>query len=94
MHLKVFEGVHRVLKKNGTFALWDVRIPQRFGSYKAFMVRLRVRLPDGETDAGYGVKWQPQDIEYFKELAYKTRFRVRNEFSRDEIFYLEMVKIQ
>jgi hypothetical protein len=58
------------------------------------MVRLRVRLPDGETDAGYGARWQPQDIEYFKELAYKTRFRVRNEFNRGEIFYLEMVKTQ
>jgi len=91
-HLKVFEEVHRVLKDNGKLLIWGVEIPKKFGDYKAFMVCLKVRLPNEETEAGYGVKWQAQDIEYFKELAQKTRFKVIAEWSQGEIFYLEMSK--
>ena len=91
-HLKVFKEAHRVLKDNGRFLLWDAKIPERFGDYKAFMVRLEVRLRDEEIEAGYGVKWQEQNIEYSRELAEKTRFKIINEWSRSEIFYLEMSK--
>ena len=91
-HLKAFEEAHRVLKDNGKLLIWDVRIPERFGDYKAFMVRLKVMLPNEHTEVGYGVKWQTQDIEYFKELAQKTRFKAIAEWSKGEIFYLEMSK--
>ncbi len=91
-HLKVFEETHRVLKVNGKLLLWDVKIPEKFGDYKAFMVRLKVRLPNEKIEAGYGVKWQEQDIEHFKKLAQKTMFEVTNEWIKDEIFYLEMSK--
>ncbi len=91
-HFKVFEEAHRVLKDKGKFLLWDVRIPQKRGNYKAFMVRLKIRLPNGETEAGYGVKWQKQNIEHFKKLAKKARFKIVNEWSKGEIFYLEMSK--
>ncbi len=56
------------------------------------MVRLKIRLPNGETEAGYGVKWQKQNIEHFKKLAKKARFKIVNEWSKGEIFYLEMSK--
>jgi len=91
-HLKVFEEVHRVLKDDGRFLVWDVKIPERHGDYKAFIVRLKVRLPDEEVETGYGVKWRTQNIEYFKELAQKTNFRIVNEWSEGEIFCLEMSK--
>jgi len=91
-HLKVFEEVHRVLKDRGKFLIWDVKIPKRIGDYKAFMIHLRVRLPHDEIEAGYGVKWQKQNIEHFKELAKKTKFKIKNEWIKDEIFYLEMSK--
>ena len=91
-HQKVFNEAHRVLKDNGKLLIWDVKIPERFGDYKAFMVRLKVRLPDEEIEAGYGVKWQEQNIEHFKELAQKTKFKIMNEWSKGEIFYLEMSK--
>jgi len=90
--LKVFEEAHRVLKDNGRLLIWDVKIPKKFGDYKAFMVCLKARLPNEEAEAGYGVKWQAQDVEYFKELAQKTRFEVITEWSQGEIFYLEMSK--
>lgn len=92
-HLKVFKEVHRVLKKGGKFLVWDVRIPEKRGDYKAFIVRLKVKLPNEETEAGYGVKWQTQGIEHFKELAKKTRFKITSEWGEGEIFYLEMSKI-
>ena len=91
-HLKVFKEAHRVLKKDGKFLVWDARIPKKRGDYKAFLVRLKVRLPNEEIEAGYGVKWQAQDIDYFKELAEKTKFKVISEWSKGEIFYLEMAK--
>jgi len=92
-HSKVFKEAHRVLKKGGKFLVWDVQIPEKRGDYKAFIVRLKVRLLNEETKAGYGVKWQTQNIEYFKKLAQKTKFKITSEWSKGEIFYLEMSKI-
>ena len=91
-HLKVFREVYRVLKNYGKFLVWDARIPEKLGDYKAFIVRLKVRLPNEETEAGYGVKWHTQNIQSFKELAQKTKFKIINEWSKGEIFYLEMSK--
>ena len=91
-HRKVFEEAYRVLKDNGKLLLWDVKIPEKPGDYKAFMVRLKIRLPNEETEAGYGVKWQEQNIEHFKELAQETKFKIIDEWSKGEIFYLEISK--
>jgi len=90
-HLKVFKEVRRVLKKDGKFVVWDAKIPEKHG-YIAFLMRLRVRIPNEEIDARYGVKWQVQSIEYFRELARKTKFEIVNEWSKGQIFYLEMSK--
>lgn len=92
-HLKVFREVHRVLKNNGRFLVWDVKIPVRFGGYRAFMVRLKVRMPSEEIEAGYGVKWQRQDIEHFRKTANRAKFKVVNELSKDEIFFLDLAKV-
>lgn len=91
-HLKVYEEAHRVLKDHGKLLLWDVKIPENLGDYKAFIARLNVKLPTGEVEAGYGVEWQPQNIEYFKEVAWKTNFKIINEWQKGEIFYLELSK--
>lgn len=51
-----------------------------------------MQLPDEEIETGYGVKWQAQSVEYFKELGKRAKFKTRNEWSKDEIFHMEMAK--
>jgi hypothetical protein len=50
-------------------------------------------LPTEEVETGYGTSWDKvQNIMYFKKLARKTGFRVMKEWSKGEIFHLEMAK--
>jgi ubiquinone/menaquinone biosynthesis C-methylase UbiE len=92
MHQKVFEEVFRVLKDNGRFLIWDARIPESVAGYGTFIVHLKVKLPSEEVETGYGVRWQPQSIEYFRKLARLTGFKVIGASSENEIFHLEMQK--
>jgi ubiquinone/menaquinone biosynthesis C-methylase UbiE len=92
IHRKVFEEVFRVLKDNGRFLLWDVRIPESTTGYKAFVLHLKVKLPNEEVETGYGVRWQTQSLAHFRELARLTGFKVTKELCKNEIFHLEMRK--
>lgn len=92
-HLKVFKEVYQVLKDRGKFLIWDAKIPEKSGDYNVFVVRLKVQLPNEEIETGYGTKWdKSQTVEYFEELAQKTKFKVINKWSKSEIFCLEMEK--
>jgi ubiquinone/menaquinone biosynthesis C-methylase UbiE len=92
IHQKVFEEVFRVLKDNGRFLIWDARIPENAAGYKAFIVHLKVKLPNEEARTAYGAGWQAQSPEHFKEMARLTGFKVTKESSKNEIFHLEMEK--
>jgi len=89
-HSKVFEEAHRVLKDTGQFLLWDVHIPRT--EMKQFIVPLQVHLPDETVETAYGVKWQPQDVNHFKELAEEHQFKVVDEWSKGEVLHLKMLK--
>lgn len=91
-HSRVFQEVHRVLKDKGRFLIWDVRIPVAEKNFEQFIVPLKVKIPEAIIETGYGVKWQVQDIEHFKQLAEETGFTVLDEWSRDEIFHLDLGK--
>ncbi len=91
-HLEVFKEAHRILKDNGRFLLWDARTLEKNKEYRCFMVFLRVKLPNQLIETGYGAKWQTEGIKHFKELARKTKFKIVEEWSRDEIFHLELSK--
>jgi hypothetical protein len=41
-------------------------------------------------ETGYGVRWQTQGVEYFRELAELTGFKVTDESGKNEIFHLEI----
>lgn len=91
-HSKVFNEANRVLKDNGQFLLWDVRIPKIKKKHRQFIVPLRVQLPNETVETGYGVKWQTQDINHFKALAKEHKFKVVDEWSKGETLHLKMLK--
>ena len=93
-HQKVFKEIHGVLKSEGKFFIWDVRIPSKHPDKSIFVLPLKITLPDDTVETGYGVGWnnKEQDFAYFKELARKTNFDILAEWSRDEIFHLELMK--
>lgn len=92
-HLKVFSQIHKVLKRNGRFLLWDVKIPDRNKDFRVFAVRLKIKLPGEEVETGYGTIWdKTQDIDDFRQLAAKTGFKVANEWCKNDVFFLEMIK--
>lgn len=92
-HLRVFTEVHKVLRDEGRFLVWDARMPAEHGGYTAFAVDLKIQLPNEEIKTKYGVKWNAQqDIEHFKELAQRTSFKITKEWMKGEVFFLEMMK--
>jgi ubiquinone/menaquinone biosynthesis C-methylase UbiE len=93
-HLSVFKEIHKVLKNEGSFSIWDVRIPRKHLDKPVFALPLEVIIPNEKVETGYGVGWddREQDLQYFKKLAKRTGFEIVDEWSRDEIFYLELVK--
>jgi ubiquinone/menaquinone biosynthesis C-methylase UbiE len=91
-HSKVFEEAYRVLKANGQFLLWDVKIPATEKEYRQFIVPLKVKLPEKRVETGYGAKWQAQDVNHFRELAKEHKFKIIDEWSNGEIFHLKMLK--
>lgn len=92
LHQKVFNEVHKVLKGNGRFLIWDVNIPEKLEGAESINLPLEIILPDEEIETGYMVEWDPQDLTYFKELVKKTGFKVVAESIKGEIFYLELLK--
>lgn len=93
-HARIFDEANRVLVDEGRFIIWDLKIPERFSTERFFAVMLEVSIPDEIISTGYGTKWEgkAQDIEYFKDLAADRGFQVLNEWSEDEIFFLELQK--
>ncbi|MCW3979298.1 MAG: class I SAM-dependent methyltransferase [Candidatus Bathyarchaeota archaeon] len=89
---KVFSEVHRVLRDGGKFLIWDVRIPDEAEGKPFFLVQLEVSLPDEAVTTGYGVKMAFQDMDRFKDLAARTGFEIAREWSRNDLFHLELVK--
>jgi ubiquinone/menaquinone biosynthesis C-methylase UbiE len=93
-HRQVFQEIHKVLKRHGTFHIWDVRIPPKHVDKPIFAVFLEILLPNEKAKTGYGVSWEhkEQDIEYFNKLAEKADFKITDEWTKDEIFYLKLIK--
>ena len=93
-HPKVFEEIHKVLKSGGRFYIWDVRIPPKNMDKKVFALPLEILLPGDKVETGYGVGWEnkEQDLAYFRQLVEKADFKVVDEWGRDEIFYLALMK--
>jgi hypothetical protein len=67
--------------------------PRRHGNYRTYAIRLKIALPNEQVETGYGTIWdKAQNLEYFKQLAKKAKFKTVKEWSRGSVFYLEMCK--
>ncbi len=94
-HLRLFQEIHKVLKDDGRFNIWDVMIPPKHADKPMFAVFLEILLPNEKVKTGYGIGWENKEqcLQHFKELAENANFRVVDEWSRDQIFYLGLAKI-
>jgi ubiquinone/menaquinone biosynthesis C-methylase UbiE len=92
---KIFHEIHRVLKNDGEFVLWDVVIPKRGdGSKDMFVVELEVKIFDKLIKTGYGTSWnKEQDMSYYSDLAKSTGFKVLKQEINNEIFYIRFKKV-
>ncbi len=94
-HEKVFNEVHRVLKPNGKLLIWDVELPSsKDALIKTSMYGFKFVLPNTSISTGYGVHKQEveQNLEYYKNIAVKTGFKVVSESQHGTSIYLELQK--
>ncbi|MFW9827590.1 MAG: class I SAM-dependent methyltransferase [Candidatus Thorarchaeota archaeon] len=93
-HRKVFQEVKRVLKKDGEFVLWDVKIPNRSGDKRnKFLIWLEIKINDKIIETGYGSKWDKvQDIKYFSNLGKSVGFEIIDSKEEENTFYLRFRK--
>lgn len=93
-HKKIFEEIHRVLKSNGEFALWDVIIPNKGNDKRdIFFIRLEVKIEEKYHDAGYGVLWdKEQDMNYYSSLGRRLGFETLESKEENDTFYLRFRK--
>lgn len=90
-HQKVFQEIHRIIKPEGKFLLWDVIIPEYDGGKKdIFVVPLKISFNDKEISTAYGVnqKKRKQDLEYFIGLGRETGFKVLEQSSEQQHYFL------
>lgn len=94
-HEKVFNEVYRVLKPNGKLLIWDVELPSSNDALiKTSMYSFKFVLPNTTINTGYGVYKQEleQNLEYYKNLAVKTGFKVVSSTQNGTSIYLELQK--
>lgn len=93
-HKTVFQEIHRVLKLNGEFVLWDVNIPDRNNIEKdLFGLNLEIKISDKTINTGYATLWdKEQDMQYFLNLAKSIGFKILEQKVENEIFYLRYRK--
>jgi ubiquinone/menaquinone biosynthesis C-methylase UbiE len=75
---KIMEEVHRVLKPEGLFHVWDIDLSHRPETDKEFyIVFLRYRVHDEEIGTGYGARWpaEQRGEKYYLSLAEKAGFK-------------------
>jgi len=72
----IFKEIHRVLKNDGNFVIWDATMPVRGNDTRdIFYIELRVKIFDKIEEAGYGVSWNKEiNIDTFTNLAKNIGF--------------------
>ncbi len=95
-HFRVFQEIYRVLKDNGEFMLWDVRIPKYKGGIKdIFIIPLDIEMKDRSISPTYGVSWEgsEQNLSYFIQLGETIGFQTIFKEESGEIYFLKFKKL-
>jgi len=93
--IKSIMEVHRVLKKNGSFEIWDIEMPSVHQvKEEIFIAQIEVISEDLIINTGYGVQLkEEQSLDTFVELLKNNGFTsVISKSSIDNVFYIEMKK--
>lgn len=94
-HKIILQEIHRVLKLNGEFALWDLKIPNR-GDHKQefYGLYLEVKINDKIIETGYGTYWQDkeQNMQYYIDLAKSIGFQVLEQHKEEHTFFIRFIK--
>jgi SAM-dependent methyltransferase len=94
-HEKALREIHRVLKDGGRLLIWDAVFPTAKPDPRQHTIvfPLSVRLPRGQVETGYGVRFQEgQNAAHFVALAKKVGFDVVTSSDRSGWFLLELQK--
>ncbi|MFX0146935.1 MAG: class I SAM-dependent methyltransferase [Candidatus Hodarchaeota archaeon] len=93
-HKKIFQEIHRVLKPNGVFLLWDLYFPKKINKEKEFYgVTLRIKINEITIETGYVVKWvKEQDINYYLDLGKNIGFDTIETKIKEDTFYIKFRK--
>lgn len=94
-HKQVFKEIHRVLKHDGRFKLWDTEIPKYKGGKKdIFLVPLEINMGSKIITTSYGVLWprQEQNIKKFIKLGKNIGFEIENYKEQDNTFFINFKK--
>ena len=89
--MKVFKEAYRVLKNEGFFYIWDLKIPKRVTEKEdIFIVSIQVKVKDNYIDTNYGIMWEnkKQDNHSLIELGLKSGFYLKKDKSVDDLIFL------
>jgi ubiquinone/menaquinone biosynthesis C-methylase UbiE len=94
-HKIVLQEIHRVLKLNGEFVLWDLKIPKRGDRKQEFYgLYLEVKINDRLIETGYGTYWKDkeQNMQYYIDLAKIIGFQVIEQDEKEHTFFIRFVR--
>lgn len=94
-HQDVFAEVHRVLRDDGEFVIWDVFMPPHpGGAQDIFLVPLEIHLGEKVVSTAYGVLWDKngQSQDYYVALGENEGFEVIAQEDMGQTFLIRLRK--